>query len=84
VAALVHVLCSLPVATCMEVGGAGPTLPPHLTKGFVFQDGKLWPQARPGLGVEFDPTGAELVSEITARSAPIPMYRRPDGSFTNW
>src|SRR5437899_9348238 len=30
------------------------------------------------------PKGADLISEITERSAPIPIYRRPDGSMTNW
>ena len=27
---------------------------------------------------------ADLLAEITERSAPIPIYRRPDGSLTNW
>jgi len=83
-AALVHVLCSLPAPALMEIAGDRPKQPPHLTKAAVFHDGRLWPQPLPGLGVEFDPSGAELVSEISQRSAPIPMYRRPDGSITNW
>ena len=83
-AALVHVLSSLPVPVLMEIGGPAPKLPPHLTQGAAFRDGKLWPTAQPGLGVEIDPSGAELISEITEHSAPIPMFRRPDGSFTNW
>ena len=83
-AALVHVICSQPVPALMEIAGAAPKQPPHLTRGVTFRDGKLFPEARPGLGVEFDPSGAELVSEITERDAPIPMYRRPDGSYTNW
>ena len=84
VAALVHVLCSQPIPALMEVGGSGPKLPPHLSQGFVFREGKLWPQSRPGLGVDFDPSQADLVSEITERYAPIPTYQRPDGSYTNW
>jgi galactonate dehydratase len=83
-AALVHVLCTLPVPSLMEIGGAAPKLPPHLTQGCTFRDGKLWPEARPGLGVTFDPAGAELISQVTEHYAPIPMYARPNGSFTNW
>jgi len=84
VAALVHVLASQPVPVLMEIGGAGPKEVPHLKQAAEFHDGKLWPVELPGLGVEFDPDGAELVSEITERSVPIPTYRRPDGSITNW
>ena len=83
-AALVHVLCALPVPAVAEIVGEGPRTPAHLPVGCTFRDGKLWPEARPGLGVEFDPVGAELVAEISERYAPIPTYRRPDGSFTNW
>ena len=83
-AALVHVMAALPVPVCMEIGGSGPQQPPHVAQGCQFRNGKLWPVANPGLGVEFDPAGAELVAEITERFAPTPMYHRPDGSFTNW
>ena len=83
-AALVHVLASQPVPALMEIAGDRPKQPAHLTRGVNFHDGKLWPEARPGLGVEFDPSAAELVAEISERSAPVPMYRRPDGSYTNW
>jgi len=83
-AALVHVLAALPVPVLMEIAGAGPKQPSHLPLGCTFRDGKLWPSPRPGLGVEFDPSGAELIGEVSEHSAPIPMYRRPDGSFTNW
>jgi L-alanine-DL-glutamate epimerase-like enolase superfamily enzyme len=83
-AALVHVLCSLPVPVLMEIVGTGPLLPPHLSQGATFKDGKLRPTDDPGLGVVFDPAGAEKAAEITERYSPIPTYRRPDGSFTNW
>jgi L-alanine-DL-glutamate epimerase-like enolase superfamily enzyme len=83
-AALVHTLGTFPGPALMEVGGAGPKLPPHLTAGAEFRDGKLWPNDRPGLGVEFDAAGAERILEVTEHHAPIPTYRRPDGSFTNW
>jgi galactonate dehydratase len=83
-AALVHALCAFSGPALVEMGGDGPRLPAHLTAGCDFRDGKLWPAARPGLGVEFDPAGAELILEVTERFAPIPLYRRPDGSVTNW
>lgn len=83
-AALVHVLGAFPGPVLMEVTGAGPKLPPHLTLGCEFRDGKLRPVDRPGLGVEFDPAGAQQIGEVTERYAPIPTFRRPDGSFTNW
>jgi galactonate dehydratase len=83
-AALVHVLASQPVPALMEVTGTGPAQPDHVLQGAVFQDGKLWPQASPGLGITFDSGAANLIGEVTERFAPIPMYHRPDGSFTNW
>jgi galactonate dehydratase len=84
VAALVHVLCALPVPVLMEMGGDGLQTHSHLAQGFTFRHGKLWPEPRPGLGVEFDPAGTELVLEVTEHFAPIPLFHRPDGSLTNW
>lgn len=83
-AALVHVLCAVPVPALMEIAWGAPKQPPHVARGVTFSNGKLWPEARPGLGIDFDPAGADLVSEISEHNAPIPMYRRPDGSYTNW
>jgi hypothetical protein len=36
------------------------------------------------LGVEFDASKLKLVAEYNRYSQPIPLYRRPDGSITNW
>jgi L-alanine-DL-glutamate epimerase-like enolase superfamily enzyme len=83
-AALVHVLCTLPVPVVTEIAGAAPRTPPYLVQGCDFREGKLWPVDRPGLGVEFDPDGADLIGEVTERHAPTPQFRRPDGSYTNW
>jgi len=83
-AALVQVMSSLSVPTLMEIAGPEPRVPPHLTQSVAFRNGKLWPKTDPGLGVEFDPNGAELISEVTQHNAPIAMFHRPDGSFTNW
>jgi L-alanine-DL-glutamate epimerase-like enolase superfamily enzyme len=84
VAALVHVLATLPVPVLTELAGGRLGQPPYLPEAADFREGKLWPVDRPGLGVTFDPAGAELVAEIMENDAPIPMYRRPDGSITNW
>jgi L-alanine-DL-glutamate epimerase-like enolase superfamily enzyme len=68
----------------MEMTGAGPREEPHLPQHFDFRDGKLWPNRRPGLGVELDTKPLQMVAEITEKAAPIPLFRRPDGSITNW
>jgi galactonate dehydratase len=83
-AALVHACGVFSGPVIMEMTGTGPREEPHLPRHFDFRNGKLWPNERPGLGVEFDPQRAQLAAEITARSRPIPLLRRPDGSITNW
>ncbi len=83
-AALVHACGTFSGPVLMEMTGAGPRPEPHLSAYFDFRDGKLWPNERPGLGVEFDASHATLVADVTQHSSPIPTYRRPDGSYTNW
>jgi hypothetical protein len=34
--------------------------------------------------VTFDPSRARMMAEVTEGAKPLPIYRRPDGSFTNW
>lgn len=84
VSALVHTLGAFSGPVLMEIGGAGPQPAAHLPLSFDFHAGRLWPNSRPGLGVEFDPKRAEQIAEITERHAPIPTFHRPDGSLTNW
>jgi L-alanine-DL-glutamate epimerase-like enolase superfamily enzyme len=84
VAALVHALSVFPGPVLMEIPGAAPRPQPHLTQSYEFRAGRLWPNSRPGLGVEFDPKGAQMISEISSHFAPIPVLHRPDGSMTNW
>lgn len=83
-AALAHVCGCYPGPVLMEILGAEPREQPHLRTSFDFRNGKVWPNNRPGLGVEFDPDRAELIVEITEPERPVPMLRRPDGSYTNW
>ena len=83
-AALVHVLAVFSGPVLMEITGQGPRPSPYLPQGAEFHSGKLWPRHAPGLGVAFDPKGAELIAEISERSSRIRINRRPDGSITNW
>jgi L-alanine-DL-glutamate epimerase-like enolase superfamily enzyme len=82
--ALVHALGAFSGPVLMEIGGTGPAKKPYLPLSCDFHAGRLWPNSRPGLGVEFDAKSAELIGEFTERYAPIPTFHRPDGSLTNW
>jgi L-alanine-DL-glutamate epimerase-like enolase superfamily enzyme len=83
-AALVHCCGVFPGPALMEMTGNGEQQFPHLPQKYDFRKGKMYPNRRPGLGVEFDPKQAELVLEVTENSRPTPLYARPDGSVTNW
>jgi hypothetical protein len=48
------------------------------------KNGKLWPNERPGIGVDVDTSKLQMIGEYKERYHAIPMIRRPDGSFTNW
>jgi galactonate dehydratase len=49
-----------------------------------FKQGKLYPNDRPGLGVELDMKQLKLIAEITEPIRNRRLYCRPDGSITNW
>lgn len=83
-AALVHACGVFAGPVLMEMTGAGPRDVPHLPQHVDFRNGKLWPNRRPGLGVEFDTNRLPMIAEVTERARPIPLFRRPDGSITNW
>lgn len=83
-AALVHCCAALPGPAIMEMTGSGAKTHPHLPVHYDFRNGKMWPNERAGLGVEFDSSQAELAFEVTERSRPVPLLERPDGSVTNW
>lgn len=68
----------------MEMLGDGKHQYPHLPECYDFRQGKMWPNRRPGLGVTLDTKPLELRAEVTERVRPIPIFERPDGSFTNW
>jgi L-alanine-DL-glutamate epimerase-like enolase superfamily enzyme len=53
-AALVHVCAAFSGPALMEMLGRGTQTWPHLLQSYDFRDGKLYPNPRPGLGVDVD------------------------------
>jgi L-alanine-DL-glutamate epimerase-like enolase superfamily enzyme len=83
-AALVHCCGTFPGPLLMEYNYGGRTIP-HMPVGLDFKDGKLYPNERPGIGVELDMKQLKQVGEWTQRvTARAQTYFRPDGSITNW
>ena len=83
-AALVNSLGTFSGPVLMEYNYQGRTLP-HLPVCLDFKNGKLYPNDRPGLGVEVDFKPLKPVTEITQPvTARAQTYFRPDGSITNW
>jgi len=83
-AALIHSCTPFSGPVLMEMlGNKKPDLP-HLPVSYDFEDGKMWPNDRPGLGVELDTSHLELQAEVTEYQEGVPQFFRPDGSFTNW
>lgn len=87
-AALVHVLAATPGFAMAEIVRDRPETIPYLNEDYViFKEGRLYPNDAPGLGVDFSPEKATLITQVTERSRPNldhPLFHRPDGSYTNW
>jgi L-alanine-DL-glutamate epimerase-like enolase superfamily enzyme len=85
-AALVHCNAGFSGPVLMEMTGQAIDLPHafYLPQCFDFKAGKLYPNNRPGLGVTFDSSKLKMFWEVTKHDQPIQLYRRPDGSLTNW
>ncbi|HTT64463.1 MAG TPA: mandelate racemase/muconate lactonizing enzyme family protein [Bryobacteraceae bacterium] len=82
--AVAHVALTFSGPVLMEMVGAGPGKEPHLPQSYDFRNGKIWPNRRPGLGIELDTKPLQLALEVTEQVRPIPLFHRPDGSLTNW
>jgi galactonate dehydratase len=83
-AALVNTLGTFSGPVLMEFNYGGRTLQ-HLPVCLDFKNGKLYPNQRPGLGVEIDLKQLTQIAEITEPvTARAQNYYRPDGSITNW
>jgi L-alanine-DL-glutamate epimerase-like enolase superfamily enzyme len=83
-AALVHCLIACSVPALMEILGDGSRSWPYLTRAYDFKNGKMWPNQRPGLGVEVDVSKLTKVGEYNSYRAGMPLNTRPDGSYTQW
>jgi len=83
-AALVQCLTATSVTALMEMLGDGSRTWPYLPRMYDFKEGKLWPNDRPGLGVEVDVSKLTRIGEYSTYRAGMLMNQRPDGSFTNW
>jgi L-alanine-DL-glutamate epimerase-like enolase superfamily enzyme len=83
-AATAHVCAAFGGPALMEQTGAGPAKIDYLPQHYDFKDGKIWPNRRPGIGVTFDASKVKMLAEVTKFAQPIPIYKRPDGSITNW
>lgn len=68
----------------IEIPGDGRRGRPYRLEHSDFRKGKLWPNDQPGLSVTFDASRLKRITEITEGAKPIPIFRRPDGSLTNW
>ncbi|MGH9667520.1 MAG: enolase C-terminal domain-like protein, partial [Bryobacteraceae bacterium] len=82
-AALVNSLSTFSGPVMMEYNYQGRTLP-HLPVCLDFKNGKLYPNDRPGLGVELDMKQLKMIAEFTEPITNRQTYFRPDGSITNW
>ncbi len=83
-AALVGALSTFSGPVLMEYN-YGPTPIAYLPQFLDFKDGKLWPNDRPGLGVEVDFKALKQTLEVTTYTSDrAQYYTRPDGSITNW
>lgn len=83
-AALVNSLGTFSGPVLMEYNYQGAELP-YLPQCLDFKDGKLYPNDRPGLGVELEMKHLKQIAEITEPvTARAQTYFRPDGSITNW
>jgi L-alanine-DL-glutamate epimerase-like enolase superfamily enzyme len=83
-AALVNCLTATSTTALMEMLGDGSRTWPYLPKAYDFKDGKLWPNDRPGLGVEVDRSKLTQIGKYDTYRAGMLINQRPDGSFTNW
>jgi L-alanine-DL-glutamate epimerase-like enolase superfamily enzyme len=83
-AALVNCLGTFSGPVLMEYNYGGRSIP-HMPVGLDFKNGKLYPNDRPGLGVELDMKQLKMIAEVTQPvTNRAQTYFRPDGSITNW
>jgi len=83
VATMAHLGLVFSGPVLMEMLGNGTRRWPYLLQAYDFKNGKLWPNKRPGLGVEVDLKQLQMILEVTEPYALFQTLHRPDGSYTN-
>lgn len=86
-AALVHVLgSSSPTRCIMEIAGGVIEQPSYFNQDYIlFRNGKLFLNPKPGLGVDFNSSKADLQFEVVSNTKyPHPILYAKDGSVHNW
>ncbi|MBV6432449.1 MAG: D-galactonate dehydratase [Bryobacteraceae bacterium] len=83
-AAMVHCMAVFPGPGLMEMVMGGTRPWPYLNHFYDLRNGKLWPNDRPGLGVEVNTAKLQQIGDFTEHYDLTPMLKRPDGSLTNW
>jgi galactonate dehydratase len=86
-----------PISTAALIHACGPFSGPvlfefasrtgawdYLPQCLEFRNGKIWPNQRPGLGIEVDFSRLKMISQVTEPITDRVVYNRPDGSITNW
>ena len=81
-AALVNCLSTFSGPVMLEYNFGGRPIE-HLPESFDFKNGKMYPNARPGLGVTADMKQLTMIGEVT-QPGRRNVFRRPDGSLTHW
>ena len=82
-AALVNTLGTYSGPVLMEYNFEG-RVNPQVPVCLDFKQGKLYPNDRPGLGVELDMKQLKQIAEVNEPIRNRQLYYRPDGSITNW
>jgi galactonate dehydratase len=81
-AASAHLNLVLPNVSVQEQPWSEFPPSPVVTAGPELAPGRVRPAERPGLGIELDLAAARRLDQ--RGPAPLPVYHRRDGSFTNW
>jgi L-alanine-DL-glutamate epimerase-like enolase superfamily enzyme len=81
-AALVNCLSTFSGPVMLEYAFDGKPID-YLPESFDFRDGKMYTNARPGLGITVDMKRLTMIDEVTEPGRRN-IYRRRDGSLTHW
>ena len=83
-AAMVHCCAATSGPAIMELVNGGTQKWPYLNQAYDFRMGKLWPNDRPGLGIEVDTTKLQQIGDFSERYPADSHGPAPGRSYTNW